>query len=149
MGQREFSAEVTIRCPPGRAFDYFADHRHVAAVLDGISKWEPIGSRSQGVGARYKVEMVALGFPLKSVLRLDRWRRPDEIGWVSETGLIKQEGGFTFTAVKGGVHIVLRIAYTPPAALLGAAVAGRMDWLVRRRMQTALERIRDVLESRP
>jgi uncharacterized membrane protein len=147
MGQREFAAEVTITCSPERAFDYFADHRHVAAVLDGISKWEPIGPESQGVGARYEVEMVALGFPLKSTLRLDRWRRPHEIGWVSETGLIKQEGGFTFTKVKGGVHIALRIAYTPPAAMLGAAIAGRMDWLVKGRLQTALERIREVLES--
>jgi uncharacterized membrane protein len=147
MGQREFSAEVTIKCSPERAFDYFADHRHVAAVLDGISKWEPIGEKSQGVGARYEVEMVALGFPLKSTLRLDRWRRPHEIGWVSESGLIKQEGGFTFTKVKSGVHITLRIAYTPPVAMLGAAIAGRMDWLVKGRLQTALERIRETLES--
>ena len=147
MGQREFSAEVTIKCSPERAFDYFADHRHVAAVLDGITKWEPIGPKSQGAGARYEVEMVALGFPLKSTLRLDRWRRPHEIGWVSETGLIKQEGGFAFIKVKGGVHIVLRIEYTPPAAMLGAAIAGRMDWLVKGRLQTALERIRETLES--
>jgi uncharacterized membrane protein len=91
--------------------------------------------------------MVALGFPLKSVLRLNRWRRPREIGWVSESGLIKQDGGFTFTKVKGGVHIALRIAYTPPAAMLGAAVAGRLDWVVRRRLQAALERIREVLEK--
>ncbi len=147
MAQLEFSAAVTIKCSPDRAFDYFADHHHVAAVLEGVSKWEPIGPKSQGVGARYDVEMVALGFPLKSVLRLDRWRRPHEIGWVSESGLVKQEGGFTFTEVKGGVHIVLRIAYTPPAAMLGAAIAGRMDWVIRRRLQTALERIREVLES--
>jgi uncharacterized membrane protein len=49
--------------------------------------------------------------------------------------------------MKGGVYIVLRIAYTPPAALLGAAVAGRLDWVVRRRLQSALERIRQVLEA--
>jgi len=147
VAQLEFSAAVTIKCSPERAFDYFADHRHVAAVLDGISRWEPIGTKSQGVGARYEVEMVALGFPLKSVLRLNRWRRPDEIGWVSESGLMKQEGGFTFTTVKAGVHIVLRIAYTPPASILGAAVAGRLDWVIRNRLQNALERIREVLES--
>lgn len=147
MAQLEFSAAVTIKCSPERAFDYFADHRHVAAVLDGISRWEPIGTKSEGVGARYEVEMVALGFPLKSVLRLNRWRRPHEIGWVSESGLMKQEGGFTFTTVKTGVHIVLRIAYTPPAAILGAAIAGRLDWVIRNRLQTALERIREVLES--
>jgi uncharacterized membrane protein len=147
MAQREFSADVTVKCTPERAFDYFADHRHVAAVLDGVTKWEPIGAKKEGTGARYEVEMVALGFPLKSVLRLNRWRRPHEIGWVSEKGLIKQEGGFTFTKVNGGVHIVLRIAYTPPGAILGAAVAGRLDGVVRRRLQAALERIREVLET--
>ena len=147
MAQREFSATVTVKCSPERAFDYFADHRHVAAVLDGVSKWEPIGKKTEGVGARYEVEMVALGFPLKSVLRLNRWRRPHGIGWVSERGLIKQEGGFTFTEIKGGVHIVLRIAYTPPGAILGAAVAGRLDGVVRDRLQKAVERIRDVLET--
>ncbi len=147
MAQREFSADVAVQCPPERAFDYFADYRHVAAVLEGVTNWEPIGAKTEGTGARYEVEMVALGFPLKSVLRLNRWRRPHEIGWVSEKGLIKQEGGFTFTKVKGGVHIVLRIAYTPPGAMLGAVVAGRLDGMVRGRLQAALERIREVLET--
>jgi hypothetical protein len=147
MARREFSAAVTVRCTPERAFDYFADHTHVAAVLDGVTRWEPIGPRTEGVGARYEVEMVALGFPLKSVLRLNRWRRPHEIGWVTEKGVIKQEGGFTFTTVKGGVHIVLRIAYTPPGAILGAAVSRTVDGVVRDRLQKALERIRDRLEE--
>jgi uncharacterized membrane protein len=49
--------------------------------------------------------------------------------------------------VNGGVHIVLRISYTAPAAMLGAAVAGRLDWVVKRRLQAALERIREVLEK--
>src|ERR1700681_323825 len=130
MAAREFSADVIVKCSPERAFDYFADHEHVAAVLDGVTKWEPIGNKAEGVGARYEVEMVALGFPLKSVLRLNRWRRPHEIGWVSEKGVIKQEGGFTFTKVRDGVHIVLRIAYTPPGAMLGAAVARSVDGVV-------------------
>jgi uncharacterized membrane protein len=147
VSRLEFSADVVIRCSPERAFDYFADHRHVAKVLDGVSKWEPIGAKSTEVGARYNVEMVALGFPLKSVLRIDRWRRPHEIGWVSESGLIKQEGGFVFTEAGDGVRVVLSIAYVPPASIIGAAVAGRLDWVVRRRLQSALERIRDTLEA--
>src|SRR6266849_11021986 len=97
MPKLEVSAAVVMRTTPEHAFDYFADNRHVARVLEGVTRWEPIGSRSKGVGARYNVEMVAMGFPLRSVLRLNRWRRPHEIGWVSESGLIKQEGGFTFT----------------------------------------------------
>ncbi|HMJ39522.1 MAG TPA: SRPBCC family protein [Verrucomicrobiae bacterium] len=147
MAKVEFTAEVTIKRPQETAFDYFADHHHVAEVLEGVSRWEPIGTKTRGVGALYKVEMVALGIPLKSVLRLNRWRRPQEIGWVSESGLLKQEGAFLFTKVKGGARIELRIAYEPPASVVGAAIARRLDWMVRQRLERALERIRDRLES--
>lgn len=147
MARLEFTAAVTVNTTPERAFDYFADHRHVAEVLEGVSRWEPIGTRTQGAGARYRVEMRALGLPLQNVLRLDRWRRPDEIGWISESGLIKQEGGFTFRQLPHGVRIELRIAYEPPASVLGAAVARRLDFVVRRRLEQALDRIRERLES--
>ena len=151
MAKVEFGADVTVKCPPERAFDYFADYRHVAGVLEGVSRWEPIGTgnknKTTGLGARYNVEMNALGFPLKSVLRLNRWRRPHEIGWVSESGLIKQEGSFTFKKIPGGVHIELRIAYEPPAAFVGAAIAKRLESLVKGRLERSLERIRVQLEE--
>jgi uncharacterized membrane protein len=147
MARLEFTAGVTARTTPERAFDYFADHRHVASVLEGVTRWEPIGRKTRGVGARWDVEMKALGFPLRSVLRLDRWRRPEEIGWVSESGLIKQEGGFKFTPTEQGVRIELRIAYEPPASVIGTAVARRLDPMVRARLQHALERIQNVLET--
>ncbi len=138
---------VTVATTPERAFDYFADHRHVAHVLEGVSRWEPLGDQTQGVGARYSVQMQALGVPLRSVLRLNRWRRPHAIGWVSESGLIKQEGGFTFVRMARGVRIVLHITYEPPASFLGAAVARRLDGFVRRRLAAAMERIRTTLEG--
>ena len=147
MAKLEFSASVVVRAPAGRIFDFFVDYHHVAQVLEGVSKWEPVGAKTRGVGARYAVEMNAFGFPLKNELRLNRWRKPREIGWVSESGLIKQEGGFTFTETEGGVRIVLRIGYEPPGYAVGAAVAQRLDGLVRARLQRALERIRDTLEA--
>jgi len=143
----EFKTRIDVKTSPQRAFDYFADHRHVAEVLEGISRWTPLSAKTKGVGARYSVEMVAFGFPLRNVLRLNRWRRPNEIGWVSESGLIKQEGGFTFTEIPKGVRIELRIAYEPPGSLVGAAVAQRVDGAVRRRLEQALKRIRERLET--
>ena len=138
---------ITVAVSPERAFDYFADHRNVAQVLAGVSRWVPLGTKTQGVGARYAVEMQALGFPLRSVLRLDRWRRPDEIGWISESGAIKQRGSFTFVEEKEGrTRITLQITYEPPASMVGAAVAGRLDGFVRRRLAAAMERISDSLE---
>lgn len=148
MAKLELSVPITVATTPERAFDYFADHRHVAQVLEGVSRWEPIGRQTQGVGARYSVEMRAMGFPLRSVLRLDRWRRPDEIGWISESGPIKQTGRFSFErAGQKKTRVTLQITYEPPASVLGAAVARQLDGFVRRRLEAAMERIRDTLES--
>ena len=147
MAWLEFASNVDVKTTPERAFDYFADYRHVAQMLEGIGRWQPIGAKTRGVGARYEVEMVTLGVPLKNVLRLSRWRRPEAIGWVSESGLIKQEGGFRFAKAADGVRIELRIAYEPPGSLVGAAAARRLDGLVRGRLERALDRIRESLES--
>ncbi len=149
MARLEFSAAVVVQTSPERAFDYFADYHHVAEVLEGVSMWEPIGSTTTGIGARYTVEMLAMGIPLRTVLRLNRWRRPHEIGWVSESGLIKQEGGFTFTKASKGTRVELRIAYVPPASFVGALAARRLDRVVRQRLQLALDHIRDTLEAAP
>ncbi len=147
MARLEFSAAVDVKTTPERAFEYFADHRHVAQVLEGVSKWDPIGTKTRGIGARYKVEMQVLGLPLNNVLRLNRWREPHEIGWVSESGLIKQEGNFTFDATESGVRIALHIAYEPPGAFAGAALARRLDGMVRGRLERSLGQIRTKLES--
>ena len=147
MANREFVAEVDVRTTPERAFDYFADHRHVAEVVDGVTRWDPIGAKTRGVGARYNVEMITFGVPLRTVLRLDRWRRPSVIGWISESGLIKQQGEFRFSPRDGGVRIALRIAYEPPASFVGAALARRFDGAVRHRLELALVKIKGVLES--
>jgi uncharacterized membrane protein len=147
MSMVEFRSSVEVKTTPERAFDYFADYQHVAAVLEGISRWQPLSEKTKGVGARYSVEMLAFGFPLRNVLRLNRWRPPEEIGWVSESGLIKQEGGFTFTEIPDGVRVELRIAYEPPGSIVGAAVAKRVDGTVRRRLARALRRIRERLET--
>jgi uncharacterized membrane protein len=147
MAKLEFASSVEVKTTPERAFDYFADYRHVAEVLEGVVRWQPIGARTGGEGARYDVEMVTFGVHLRNVLRLSRWTRPEVIGWVSESGLIKQEGGFRFVRTEDGVRIELRIAYEPPASFVGAAVARRFDSQVRGRLDRALLRIRDVLEA--
>lgn len=147
MPRLEFAATVVVRTSPEHAFDYFADYRHVADVLEGVSRWEPVGSHTTGIGARYKVELVAMGFPLSSELQLNQWSRPHEIGWVSESGAIEQDGSFTFTKVPEGVRIDLHIGYVPPASVIGAVVARRLDHFMRERLQSALDRIRDTLEA--
>lgn len=148
MGRNELSVSVVIECSPAVVFDYLADHRNVALVFEGVRRWEPITVKATGVGARFDVQIIAVGLPLSGTLRLDRWNRPHVIGWMSESGLIPNEGSFSFTKVPEGTRLTLRLVYEPPAALLGAAIARRADFVVRRRLERALKAIQERLESR-
>lgn len=149
MPDRRFSARIMIAREPSRVFAWVADHRNVPRVLEGVSRWEPLGARDRGQGARFKVAMRALGMPLENVLVLDTWDEPRAIGWRSEAGLIAQTGGWLFEPQAEGTRVTLTICYQPPGGVVGDLLAGQVDRLVRGRLQAALERMKDILESTP
>jgi len=146
MAPRRFSARAVIARPPAAVFAWVADPAHVSDVLEGVDRWEPLDDRATGVGARFDVSMRALGLPLENVLVLDRWDEPRAIGWRSESGLIAQTGGWRFEPRGDGTEVVLTIGYEPPGGALGGLLAGRVDGLVRERLQRALRRMKDALE---
>jgi uncharacterized membrane protein len=149
MATRRFTARAVIARPPADVFAWVADHRNVPTVLDGIDRWEPVGDRARGVGARFDVSMRALGLPLDNLLVIDRWDEPRAIGWRSESGLIAQYGGWRFEPRPDGTEVTLTIGYEPPGGALGGLVAGRVDGLVRGRLGQALARMRTKLERVP
>ena len=149
MPDRRFSARILIAREPSSVFAWVADHRNVPRVLEGVSRWEPLGARDRGQSARFKVAMRALGMPLENVLALDTWDEPRAIGWHSESGLIAQTGGWLFEPQPGGTRVTLTICYQPPGGVVGDLLAGQVDRLVRGRLQAALERMKDILESTP
>jgi uncharacterized membrane protein len=115
-------------------------------VLEGVRRWEPRG-RAQGVGALFDVELDALGVPTRSLLRIVEWRPPERIAWVSESGPVAQRGGWIFRPVPGGVEVELQIGYELPRLPLASLVAGAADASLRRRLEAALDRMRDLLEA--
>jgi carbon monoxide dehydrogenase subunit G len=147
MAARRFTARTVIARPPADVFAWVADPRHVALVLEGVDRWEPLGERTTGVGARFDVSMRALGLPMENVLVLDRWDEPRAIGWRSESGLVAQTGGWRFEPRGTGTEVALTIGYEPPGGALGGLVAARVDGIVRQRLVRALERMKDVLEG--
>ncbi len=128
-------------------FAWVADYRNVRRVLDGVERWQPLGDRTRGVGARFNVSMRALGLPLENVLVLDRWAEARTIGWKSETGLIPQTGTWRFEPRGTGTDVTLAISYEPPGGAVGALLTARADGIVRRRLDESLERMKEQLEG--
>src|SRR5205814_10399693 len=76
LARLELSVPITVGASPDKAFDFFADHRHVSPVLEGISRWDPVSAQTQGVGAPCAVYSPALRCPLHVRLRVLRWSVP-------------------------------------------------------------------------
>ena len=147
MAEHRFSAGITVARPAEAVFDWVADYRHVAEVLEGVERWEPLQGETRGLGARFDVSMSALGLPLENVLVLDRWDEPSTIGWRSESGLLQQSGRWDFRPRGEGTAVSLSIGYLPPLGVVGQLVAGEVDSLVRERLQRALEEMKRILEQ--
>ncbi len=147
MAERRFTARLVIGVRAEVAFDWVADYRNAPRVLEGISEWQPVGARTRGVGARFRVRMNALGAGYETTLVLDSWDRPHGLGWRSERGLVPQRGGWRFRELGGGTEVSLEIAYESPGGALGGLLAARADGLVRGRLRRALEHMRQQLES--
>lgn len=149
MPEHRFSAEISIRRPPEAVFDWVADYRHVANVLEGVDRWEPLQRQTRGTGARFEVAVTALGISLENVLVLDRWEEPRSIGWRSESGLVQQTGRWDFRPRDGGTSVSLSIGYVPPLGLVGRLVVPEVDAAVKGRLRHALEAMKRVLEAQP
>jgi uncharacterized membrane protein len=147
MTRRRFTAQTVIARDPRDVFAWVSDHRNVPRVLEGVDRWEPLGERVRGEGARFDVSVHALGLALDAVLVLDLWDEPRAIGWRSLSGPVPQTGGWRLEPRPGGTELTLTIGYEPPGGLLGGLLASRVDRLLRGRLEQALERIRVALEE--
>jgi hypothetical protein len=149
MAEHRIDARVEIAREPGDVFAWVADHRNVARVLEGVSRWEPLSGRDRGRGARFDVAVGAMGLRLESVLVLDTWDEPRAIGWRSESGPVAQAGTWRFAPANGGTAVTLAIRYLPPGGPLGSLLAGQVDGLARARLEQALGRMKAILEAEP
>jgi uncharacterized membrane protein len=123
-----------------------ADYRNVPRVMAGISVWRPIGKQSEGVGARYQVELGELPIPVRARLMIVEWKRPEAIAWATESSPVTNQGRWTFADEDGGTEVELAVTYQPPAGGLGNIVASGIEGIVRGRIVAALDRMKEELE---
>jgi uncharacterized membrane protein len=147
VSDRRFSARTVIARNPAAVFAWVADYRNVPTVLEGVERWEPLGRRTTGEGARFAVTMRVFGQELEDVLVLDTWDEPWAIGWRSASGSGGHSGDWRFRPRVDGTEVTLTISYRVPGGVLGGLVAGPLVGALRTRLEQALDRMRVSLET--
>ena len=147
MTGRRVAARIHIKRHPGEVFDWVADYHHVPSVMDGVNGWRPLGAQSEGIGARYRVELSGLASSVGATLVITEWDRPDSIGWASESSPVANQGRWTFKPARDGTDVQLAVRYEPPAGAIGNFLAARVEGVIEGRVKVALRRMKDRLES--
>lgn len=114
--------------------------------MAGVSEWRPVGKQADGVGARYQVEFSELPIRIRGRLVINEWKRPEAIGWGTESSPVNDHGRWTFHPRDAGTEVELAVTYQPPAGGLGNLVAGAVEGIVRNRVAAALDRMKKELE---
>lgn len=116
-------AGVTIDAPPAVVWRFVADPRGQLRFWSGLTRYEPVGRRLTGVGARYRVLMRLGPVDVGSLIELVEWQAPYELAWTSVSG-VDMRGRFRLRGRDGDrrTHVELRLAY-------GIAGAGLSGWI--------------------
>lgn len=102
-------------CDPGRALHF----------MSGVTRWEVVGDRRAGLGARYRMLMRVGSAEIGGLIEVVEFSPECDLAWTSVTG-IDQRGRWRLRELPGGrTRVELRMAY-------GVAGSGPFGWLAER-----------------
>jgi uncharacterized membrane protein len=138
---------VVVSAPPHTVFDYLADPENYLRFMSGVTRWEVLSEKSNGLGARYRVLIRVGAAEIGGLIEMVEWDEPYDIAWHSVTG-VDQRGRWRIRE-EDSRHskVEFRFAYGvigggPAALLTEFAAAPRM----RRHMRRTLQQLKRQVE---
>jgi len=127
-------------------FGYVADYNNVPAFMHNVTRFEPIGEKHYGLGARFYWETVVKGLRLGWQLVVTEF---SPFQWMAAEAIAapRSSSNWRFRSSDGGTLATFATAVELPRGLLLG------HWLVERDIASSMERsllnLRRVLESAP
>ncbi|HET6865249.1 MAG TPA: SRPBCC family protein [Solirubrobacteraceae bacterium] len=102
------------------------DPERVLGFMSGVTRWEVVGERATGLGARYRMLFRVGAAEVGGLVEVVEFDEPCDFAWTSVTGL-DHRGRWRLREAPGGrTRIELRLAYVVEGAGLSGWVAERV-----------------------
>jgi uncharacterized membrane protein len=136
-----------VAAPQETVWNYLADPENYLRFMSGITHWEVVGDRANGLGARYRILLRIGAAEVGGLIEMVEWNEPFDIAWHSVTGVdlrgrwrIREHG-------EGRSRIEFRLAY----GVVGGGIAGLVmevgaSLTVRRQMRRTLRDLKRQVE---
>jgi uncharacterized membrane protein len=115
-------AEIDIRAPAEAIWAFVDDPARYLHFMSGITRWEVVGDRATGIGARYRMLMHVGSAEVGGLIEVVEHDPGCDMAWVSIVG-IDQRGRWRLRARRDGItRVELRLSY-------GVAGSGVFGWV--------------------
>jgi uncharacterized membrane protein len=116
-------ARIEIAATPELVWETVSDPGRYLDFMSGVTRWEVVGARRSGLGARYRMLLRVGSAEIGGLIEVVEYVRGRELAWTSVTG-VDQRGRWRLRECQGGARsaVELRLQY-------GVAGSGLFGWL--------------------
>ena len=139
---------VEVKAPLEEVWDYIADPGNYLDFVVGMTRWEVVGKKRNGLGARYKM-LVRLGAAdVGGQIEIVEWNPPTDMALNSVTGADQRMRWRLRPGSPGMTKVELRWAYGVAGAGIGGLIAERLAApQLRRDLKASLTMLKRAVEE--
>lgn len=138
----QYEKSVRIDAAPEQVYDMFANYENFPRFLSNVVEVRDLGNRRS-----HWIVKGPAGTHFSWNAVLTEHSRPRRLAWESEPGAeVVQSGSITFEPLRSGTRVTVRMAYTPPAGMVGNALASLLGSDPKRQMDDDLARMKSLVE---
>jgi uncharacterized membrane protein len=140
--------EGSCAAPLEVAFAYLDDYRNATDWMFGLSRFEPVGEKSQGLGAEFEGTFSVKPVKVHSTIRVTQWRHQEIIGFESIKGFRNWSTWRFFADGATRTRIVVTFSYELPGGLAGKAMGRVFEPIAALSVRHSDEALRREIEAR-
>jgi len=114
-------SKLEISAPPALVWEYVSDPSRYLHFMSGITRWEVVGNKRVGLGARYRMLLRVGSAEVGGLIEVVEFTPERDLAWNSVTG-IDQRGRWRIRERGGASRVELRLQY-------GVAGSGLWGWI--------------------
>jgi uncharacterized membrane protein len=119
-------ASIEVAAPPQAVWDFISDPSKALHYMAGITRWEVVSDKPQGLGARYRILLRVRSAEVGGLVEVVEYDEPRDLAWTSVTG-IDQRGRWRLREVSGGhTKVEFRLSYGVAGSGIFGAIAERI-----------------------
>ena len=142
---QRISAGTQVEAPAAVVFGYAADYRHAPMLVPGLTRFEPIGEETSGLGAAFDAAIEIGPKRYETRLAVNVFEPVHAIGW---SGL--PEGPsllWTFTESGKSTSVEFELGFELPGGVTGALLGLTIDPIIRSTARSTAAALKQQVEA--